>query len=372
MNDEELALLLHQELNSSPRMPRVSRSKKPGANGVVPPKRSNSLLATTPLKRSRSGDGTEGPHERKSGSKQESDETEHGAGEVESAGEKQRRPSWAERKVKLEAEVESDELSMKLGGTNGVRSLPVLIEELGLVSEGSLEHVVDAVSKHWHTLRKPGGEPYPPLQRQAVLEALSGREEWAHLVKQGLPTKRKRTSPSVLSDSEGEEDLKPTRMNGYPPSEKEARTPPEEESTEGVARIARRKRSRRAVAELSDTSEADEGAAPKPARQTPPHSNGGHLLSPTGDGSSLKPSAQLPANGNGNHSAPRPQPNGHSHPPPGGSSSSGPSSQSSAEEEEALSRRQGPPRRKRSRIDARSLEVGARRSGGSGTPEEEA
>jgi hypothetical protein len=124
MNDEELALLLHQELNSSPRMPRVSRSKKPGANGVVPPKRSNSLLATTPLKRSRSGDGTEGPHERKSGSKQESDETEHGAGEVESAGEKQRRPSGAERKVKLEAEVESDELPVKLGGVNGVRSLP--------------------------------------------------------------------------------------------------------------------------------------------------------------------------------------------------------------------------------------------------------
>ncbi|GAQ85164.1 RING/FYVE/PHD zinc finger superfamily protein [Klebsormidium nitens] len=348
MNDEELALLLHQELNSSPRMPRVSRSKKPGANGVIPSKRSSSVLAT-PVRRSQSGDVAEG-------NKQESDEMDPGPGEGDSGGEGQ------ERRVKVEVELEDSEELPAKPSANGVHTLPELIQVLGSVSQGSLDSVVEAVSKHWHSLRTAAGEPYPPLQRQAIVEALSCHEEWAQLAKLGLPTKRKRTSPSILSDSD-EDDHRDDRSLGG-----------KDETVDGGAlvdgsRVARRKRSRRTVADLSDTSDADDAPAPKSVLPK----DSAHL--PYAEHHSSPRTTDLPpANGNGHRASPvspggRPLANGYSQ-PPARSSSSGPLSNSSAGDEEALSRRQGPPRRKRSRIDAR-MELGVRQSGGSGSPEEE-
>lgn len=120
MNDQELALLLHQELNSSPRMPRVSRSKKPGANGVVSSKRSNSPLAT-PLRRLQSGDVAEG--------KQESDEMDTVPAEGEGGGDgREHTVTGWERNVKVEAELDDSEELPAKPRANGAHSLPGKIE----------------------------------------------------------------------------------------------------------------------------------------------------------------------------------------------------------------------------------------------------
>ncbi|KAL3682996.1 hypothetical protein R1sor_001018 [Riccia sorocarpa] len=270
LKDEEIALLLHQELNSSPRVPRVPRVRQPvpsrqstsasleplssarssgsasGAGGSYKPSAEHhlALRRRTREERLSSKDG-----DRQSGkvvaedvtkaglSKSDDGKTEDGrtasasvAVSISLADGKGSAGLWSSQSgldgrtrhhmlgrgslsiiVPGADDVQDSEKASPVDGS--VVTLPGLIEEI-LNSKGlqiSYDDICEAVLPHWPKLRKSNGERYSSLShRQAVLESLKSRPAWAHLVDRtkGLRTyvARKRRRNELTALSDSESD----------------------------------------------------------------------------------------------------------------------------------------------------------------------
>ncbi|KAL2600931.1 hypothetical protein AAZV13_10G139400 [Glycine max] len=258
LSDEELALLLHQELNSSPRVPRVPRARHAGSLPQL-----TSASATSMLMKRTSGGGKD--HYLVSRRKHK-DASRPGSGssrELEDEAkkiEKEKGPSSSDQR-KLDMSYVEDAPAREEGlasmavtnsitnntvsSTSGVansdassppedqnlssmrnsprnvsdddtatagrpvhRTLPGLINDI--MSKGrrmTYEELCNAVLPHWHNLRKHNGERYAySSHSQAVLDCLRNRHEWARLVDRGPKTnsnRKRRKLDAEESDDNG-------------------------------------------------------------------------------------------------------------------------------------------------------------------------
>ncbi|PIN24192.1 hypothetical protein CDL12_03078 [Handroanthus impetiginosus] len=246
LSDEELALLLHQELNSSPRVPRVSRMRHAGSLPQLTCPTATSML----MKRTSSVGGKDHSLASKRKTKDFSGEGLHGSLDVDSEPKKmERKPSPDNRRrdsgcsmdllSKREADggpvksvqsikknvssslssstdanghnLSSSRPSSRNGsdddprmvGRQTNRTLPGLIAEI--MSEGkrmTYEELCNAVLPHWPHLRKHNGERYAySSHSQAVLDCLRNRSEWARLVDRGPKTSSSRKRRRLDADS---------------------------------------------------------------------------------------------------------------------------------------------------------------------------
>lgn len=257
LSDEELALLLHQELNSSPRVPRVPRMRHAGSL----PQLTGPSATSTLMKRTSSGGKDQGMASRRR-TKDFSGEGLQAYPEVDNEAKKiERKPNSPDNRrqesgysVDQQSKKEADSGLVKsvqsikktnmnsslssstdangphisfgrpssrnvsdedprMVGRQTNRTLPGLIAEI--MSEGkrmTYEELCNAVLPHWPHLRKHNGERYAySSHSQAVLDCLRNRSEWARLVDRGPKTsasrkRRKLDADSMSIDSEDNED----------------------------------------------------------------------------------------------------------------------------------------------------------------------
>ncbi|KAK9926432.1 hypothetical protein M0R45_023664 [Rubus argutus] len=257
LSDEELALLLHQELNSSPRVPRVPRARHASSLPQLASPSATSMLikrtSSSSGKDHNSGsrrkvrdsykDGARSSHER-------DDETKR-TDRVPSSSDPRRQDAacTVDAATKREDNVSSTAIhsfkkttpSTSIPTANSgpsssteandrnvssVRSsprnasdddtgavgpvhptLPGLINEI--MSKGrrmTYEELCNAVMPHWHNLRKHNGERYAYTSpSQAVLDCLRNRHEWARLVDRGPKTNPRKKRKLDADDSEDNE-----------------------------------------------------------------------------------------------------------------------------------------------------------------------
>ncbi|KAE9589685.1 hypothetical protein Lal_00000114 [Lupinus albus] len=245
LSDEELALLLHQELNSSPRVPRVPRAR----HAANLPQLTSTCATSIPMKRTSSVGGKDHSLVPRRKYKDASRDGPCSSRELEDEGkriEKEKVPSSSDRRKQdmtyvEDASVKEEGLASTsaINSTNNVvsaiakssspsppedqnlssirnspsnisdddtatgrrpvhRTLPGLINDI--MSKGrrmTYEELCNAVLPHWHNLRKHNGERYAySSHSQAVLDCLRNRHEWARLVDRGpkTNTSRKRRS----------------------------------------------------------------------------------------------------------------------------------------------------------------------------------
>ncbi|KAF9667055.1 hypothetical protein SADUNF_Sadunf16G0293100 [Salix dunnii] len=258
LSDEELALLLHQELNSSPRVPRVPRvrhagglphSASPTATNVLMKRTSSSGAKDNSLASRRKGKDTSKDGFRRnqdpddeakktdkpSSSDQRRQDTGYKANSVSKRGDngsptavhsvKKNVPpastSTANSGPSSSTEVNDHHLSSRRKSPRNIsdeetgtvrppvhRTLPGLINEI--MSKGrrmTYEELCNAVLPHWHNLRKHNGERYAySTPSQAVLDCLRNRHEWAQLVDRGPKTsssrKRRKFDPDESEDND--------------------------------------------------------------------------------------------------------------------------------------------------------------------------
>lgn len=260
LSDEELALLLHQELNSSPRVPRVPRMRHAGSLPQLTSPTSTSML----MKRTSSGggkdhgltsrrkskdigkDGTNCSQEvvqetKKSerstslGCRREEDSIirrEGDAGSAKSVQSLKKSHTLASNTSASSSlcspnEVNEQNLSSMHNSSSAAaaaddakgvgypshQTLPGLIAEI--MSKGqrmTYEELCNAVLPHWPNLRKHNGERYAYASHsQAVLDCLRNRSEWSRLVDRGPKTstsrkRRKLDVDSQFTESEDNED----------------------------------------------------------------------------------------------------------------------------------------------------------------------
>ncbi|KAL6536585.1 hypothetical protein OROGR_001824 [Orobanche gracilis] len=256
LSDEELALLLHQELNSSPRVPRVPRMRHAGSLSQLTCPSATSVL----MKRTSSGVKDQIVASRRR-TKDFSGEFSHGSAEVDNEAKKiERKPTSSDngrrdsghsadllsrnetdgghaksvqsmKKINVGCsfssssdanghKVSSSRLSSRTAsgddprmvGHRTARTLPGLIADI--MREGkrmTYEELCNAVLPHWPHLRKHNGERYAYSSHfQAVLDCLRNRSEWARLVDRGskASTSRKRSKLNADSLSIESEDNK--------------------------------------------------------------------------------------------------------------------------------------------------------------------
>ncbi|CAA7059305.1 unnamed protein product [Microthlaspi erraticum] len=256
ISDEELALRLHHQLNSSPRVPRVPRMRQPGSLPLSPTatsfKRSSSSGSkdqTTFSRRKNKDASKEGSRNirdddrcstRSTKTRRSPDWRAHRdsgsrGGSLSTKGEENETPkpsSYSSRKVLLppnsttstsSGPCSSNELnehskpspnsSPRNNGTPVHRTLPGLINEI--MSKGkrmTYEELCNAVLPHWPHLRKHNGERYAySSHSQAVLDCLRNRHEWARLVDRGPKTnsgKKKRKLDAAEDESDENESSK--------------------------------------------------------------------------------------------------------------------------------------------------------------------
>ncbi|XP_062074710.1 uncharacterized protein LOC133778718 [Humulus lupulus] len=259
LSDEELALLLHQELNSSPRVPRVPRVRHAGSVPQLASPTTTSMLnkrtlssgakdhSSVPRRKyrdaSRDGfrssrevadegkkmDKVSSSHDSK---RQDPDYTEEASTKKEDNGSptametfKRNIPSNSvattnggpsasaeanERNlpsIRSSPRNTSDDDTGTVGDGPVHRTLPGLINEI--MSKGkrmTYEELCNAVLPHWHSLRKHNGERYAYASHsQAVLDCLRNRHEWARLVDRGPKTNSSRKRRKLDEDSEDNE-----------------------------------------------------------------------------------------------------------------------------------------------------------------------
>uniref|UniRef100_A0A7N0ZZE6 Zinc finger PHD-type domain-containing protein n=2 Tax=Kalanchoe fedtschenkoi TaxID=63787 RepID=A0A7N0ZZE6_KALFE len=247
LSDEELALLLHQELNSSPRVPRIPRMRQAGSLPQSASPTSNMLIKRTSsfgvkdyvsVSRRKSkdaaGDGThmsgeydDKPRKTNRGSSLQDQGINEAASKVDEVSKRElderssRTYSATKRKGPLSSNMtkslSSSRSSLKndfdegkgIGRSPTYRTLPGLISEI--MSKGkrmTYEELCNAVLPHWHNLRKHNGERYAySSHSQAVLDCLRNRSEWAQLVDRGPKTnpgrkRRKLDAEPATSESE--------------------------------------------------------------------------------------------------------------------------------------------------------------------------
>lgn len=254
LSDEELALLLHQELNSSPRVPRVPRMRHAGSLPQLASGTSTSTLmkrtSTSVVKdnvfvsrkknkdnvasNSREFDGSKkvdrmpsvsvsysrrvNDHGSKNGSAKsvvdKSAPTASTTTTTMSSG-----PSSSNEATRNSPQNASDDETGAVG-VAAHRTLPGLIAEI--MSKGkrmTYEELCNAVLPHWPNLRKHNGERYAySSHSQAVLDCLRNRSEWSRLVDRGPKTnagrkRRKSESDAPNLESEEEEDDYSTDRN---------------------------------------------------------------------------------------------------------------------------------------------------------------
>ncbi|GAA0144449.1 hypothetical protein LIER_04893 [Lithospermum erythrorhizon] len=266
LSDEELALLLHQELNSSPRVPRVPRMRHAGSL----PQLTSPTAASMLMKRTSSSGGKDFNSSSRRKSKESgkdgalnardiSDEAkkvervspspDHRGqasaittnpltkGEVESGLPKdltrKNKPSVATATTSsgLSSYAEVNERKMSRysprhasNGDSGAVGRPTPLTLPGLIarimSKGermTLEELCDAVLPHWPHLRKHNGEPYAySSHSNAVLDCLRNRSEWARLVDRGpkiSTSKKRRKSDAEPSGAESEDNARRERTS---------------------------------------------------------------------------------------------------------------------------------------------------------------
>ncbi|KAH6774009.1 hypothetical protein C2S52_003056 [Perilla frutescens var. hirtella] len=260
LSDEELALLLHQELNSSPRVPRVPRMRHAGSLPQLTGPSATSVL----MKRTSSGGGKDQGMASRRRTKDSSGEGSYASLEVDNEAKKMERKPNSPDNRRQDSSYSVDQLSRKEADGGQVRSvqsmkkthmnnslsssadanghnisssrpssrnasdddprmvgrqmnrtLPGLIAEI--MSEGkrmTYEELCNAVLPHWPHLRKHNGERYAySSHSQAVLDCLRNRSEWARLVDRGPKTsasrkRRKLDADSISIESEDNEDQK--------------------------------------------------------------------------------------------------------------------------------------------------------------------
>ncbi|XP_073132949.1 uncharacterized protein [Henckelia pumila] len=285
LSDEELAFLLHQELNSSPRVPRVPRMRHAGSLPQLASPTATSML----MKRTSSSGGKDhGISSRRKVKDFSRDGSHHSQERDNEAKKMDRKPSSPEsrrrdtgcsldrlsrkeinggsdkgvhsmkmRKVSSSLSSSSDvhgrnvsstypssrnssEDDPRMLGHPSNRTLPGLIAEI--MSEGkrmTYEELCNAVLPHWPYLRKHNGERYAySSHSQAVLDCLRNRSEWARLVDRGPKTsgsrkRRKLDTDSVSVESEDNEDSRgkdtgsksvESQQEEFPKGKRKART----------------------------------------------------------------------------------------------------------------------------------------------------
>lgn len=259
LSDEELALLLHQELNSSPRVPRVPRMRNAGSLPQLAPSGATSML----VKRSSSSGGKDNSSVYRKKYKDSAKDGFRCSREIDDEAKKMDKvPSSPDLKrqdelhkvdvsnkreengsptallsVKkniptvsttttnsgLSSSTEANDRNLSslrnsprntsdddTGAVGGPvhRTLPGLINEI--MSKGrrmTYEELCNAVLPHWHNLRKHNGERYAySSHSQAVLDCLRNRHEWAQLVDRGPKTnsskKRRKSDADESEDNE--------------------------------------------------------------------------------------------------------------------------------------------------------------------------
>lgn len=260
LSDEELALLLHQELNSSPRVPRVPRMRhagslpqlaSPTATSMLTKRASSSLVGKDHgliFKRKGKDLAKEGSHELQDESKnvnrshllpvQRRNDLARNADPV-AKGEKDNGSVKSGQSVNKSiprassltagcgslASTEANERNMSSTRNSPLNAsdddteiirpahhtLPGLLSEIIKDKRITYEELCDVVLPHWPNLRKHNGERYAySSHSQAVLDCLRNRTEWARLVDRGPKTnagrKRRRTDAEAPSfDSEENE-----------------------------------------------------------------------------------------------------------------------------------------------------------------------
>ncbi|GFP92529.1 hypothetical protein PHJA_001397100 [Phtheirospermum japonicum] len=259
LSDEELALLLHQELNSSPRVPRVPRMRHAGSLPQLTGPSATSVL----IKRTSSGGGKD--HIVTSSRRRTKDfsgEGSHASVEVDNGAKKMEKKPTSPNGRRRDSGYGADPLSRReadggraksvqsmkktnmgssvssspdasghnlscnrpssrpvsdddprMVGRLTNRTLPGLIAEI--MREGkriTYEELCNSVLPHWPHLRKHNGERYAySSHSQAVLDCLRNRSEWARLVDRGskstsIRKRRKSDADSVSIESEDNED----------------------------------------------------------------------------------------------------------------------------------------------------------------------
>ncbi|CAM0907849.1 unnamed protein product [Alopecurus aequalis] len=223
LSDEQLALLLHQQLNSSPRVPRVPRCHQTGSMQML-----HQTGASVFSKRSSAHGGRDQTPVLKKRHKddvalRDNDDSKR-SGKVSLVERKhrdystERTPSVKESckladNIVLEEQnhgMHSNETATGLAKDDLMdsdlpRSLPGFIDEIISRNRNiTYEELCDAIGEHWRDYVKPKGEDYAYSSfLHAVDECLRTKSEWAHLVDQAPktnPNKRRK----VESDSETE------------------------------------------------------------------------------------------------------------------------------------------------------------------------
>ncbi|MED6187981.1 hypothetical protein PIB30_081624 [Stylosanthes scabra] len=257
LSDEELALLLHQELNSSPRVPRVPRARHAGSLPHLTSASSASML----IKRTSSVGAKDHCLVSRRKYRDSSREGLSSSREIEEETkriEKEKVPSSDQRKQDITRAEDASEKEEGCGSltagnscanntsaTSAIansspcspptdhnfpsvrnsprnisdddtasagrpvhRTLPGLINDI--MSKGrrmTYEELCNAVLPHWHNLRKHNGERYAySSHSQAVLDCLRNRHEWARLVDRGPKTnsnRKRRKLDAEESDDNG-------------------------------------------------------------------------------------------------------------------------------------------------------------------------
>lgn len=318
LSDEELALLLHQELNSSPRVPRVPRVRQAGSLPQLA-----SPTATSMLKRTSSfggkdqssvsrrkvkdvpKDGSRNSHELEDDAKktdrvhsspdqrrQDSTNTMNAStrkeadnaspeavgsfkkniptgsaltansgpsSSAEATGQNSSSIRYSPRNI-------SDDDTGTVGGP-AHRTLPGLINEI--MSKGkrmTYEELCNAVLPHWHNLRKHNGERYAySSHSQAVLDCLRNRTEWAQLVDRGPKTNasRKRRKVDAEPSSFESEDNKPSKGRTTKEAEGKGLESHREEFPKGKRKARKRRRlalQGRGIKDVRKRRKADSGS----------------------------------------------------------------------------------------------------------------
>lgn len=241
LNDEEYALLLHQELNSSPRVARVARVRQSGtgphpfstkrpAMGMAPVPPATTQKDPHLIFRRKNRDEAHGGADDASkidvsggsvkqdiGSRKEKDTTDSCKAQIlpSAAAELSRHLSPGSGGA-TERQLYSDSLGgndpddgERKTSTDSILTLPGLIEEI-LNEKGpnvSYDYICEEVLPHWSKLRKHNGERYAyTSHRQAVLDCLRNRSAWSHLIDRGPKTnlgrKRRRLESTGAMESE--------------------------------------------------------------------------------------------------------------------------------------------------------------------------
>ncbi|XP_044321735.1 uncharacterized protein [Triticum aestivum] len=260
LSDEQLALLLHQQLNSSPRVPRVTRGQQTGSQML------HQTGASVFSKRSSAHGGRDQTPVLKKRNKDDAALRDNGdnkrSGKV-SLVERRHKDYSTERTPSVKdscrladnAELEEQNHGMCSNeATTGLekddrmdnglpRSLPGFIDEIISRNRNiTYDELCDAIGEHWRDLVKPKGEDYSYSSfLHAVDDCLRTKSEWAHLVYQAPkvnPNKRRKVESDPSSADAMETEKTRNQAERYPGEEGSS------ESQQGLPRGKRKGRKR--------------------------------------------------------------------------------------------------------------------------------